>query len=250
MSVSLVPLQAQFGSRAGGVGGPPRGPRLGGATARLFGDNSAFSATLEMQTKEPGTGETITMPGQLAFVAGNSRFAMDLTKMKGGPTRPEAAVQMKAMGLDTIVKISRSDKQVSYLVYPGLQAYVENPLPESEAVAPASDYKVQTTELGKETLDGHPCVKHKAVVTDSNGAKHESTVWNATDLKNFPIKIEQTENGQAITMRFTDITLSKPEESIFDPPAGFARYDNMQSMMQQVMMKRFGGGPARPSRDK
>jgi len=40
---------------------------------------------------------------------------------------------------------------------------------------------------------GRPsCVKNKVIVTDDKGDKHESTVWNATDLKNFPVKIETT----------------------------------------------------------
>jgi hypothetical protein len=214
--------------------------------AKLFGDNSAFSATMEMQTKDPSSGETMTMPGQISFAEGKSRFEMDMTKMRGGKMRPEAAAQMKAMGMDSMVMISRPDKKVTYMVYPGLQAYVENALPESEAATPASDYKIETTELAKETVDGHPCVKNKTVVTDSKGDKHESIVWNASDLKNFPIKIEQTEEGHAMTMLFKDIKLAKPEASVFDPPAGCARYDSMQAMM----MKRFGGGEGSRRREK
>jgi hypothetical protein len=247
---SLVPIQAQFGPRAGGMGGPPRGPRLSGALAKLFGDNSAFSAAMEMQTKDPNTGETLTMPGQISFAEGKSRFEMDMTKMKGGKLPPDAGAQMKAMGMAESVMISRPDKKVAYMVYPGLQAYLENPLPEADAPAPATDYKVETTELGKETVDGHPCVKNKVVVTDSKGEKHESTVWNAADLKSFPIKIEHTEEGQAVTMVFKDIKLSKPEASVFDPPADYARHESMQAMMQQVMMKRLGAGQGSRQREK
>ena len=66
-------------------------------------------------------------------------------------------------------------------------------LPNADSAPTNGDYKVETTEIGKETLDGHPCVKNKYVVTDNEGVKHESTVWNATDLKNFPVKIQTTE---------------------------------------------------------
>ena len=34
--------------------------------------------------------------------------------------------------------------------------------------------------MGMKTLDGHPCVKNKVVVTDKEGIKHEWMVWNAT----------------------------------------------------------------------
>ena len=41
----------------------------------------------------------------------------------------------------------------------------------------ASDkFKLEATELGKETVAGHPCVKNKVIVTDDKGDKHESTV--------------------------------------------------------------------------
>ena len=105
---------------------------------------------------------------------------------------------------------------------------------------------MDVTELGKETVDGHPCVKNKTVVTDKEGNQHESLVWNATDLKKFPVKIEQSQNGMKITMAFRDISFSKPTANLFDPPNDATKFDSMQSMMQQVMMKRMGGLGAPP----
>ena len=75
--------------------------------------------------------------------------------------------------------------------------------------------------------------------------KHEATVWNATDLKKFPVKIETTEQGQAVTMLFKDVKLSKPEANLFDPPSDL-KYYSMMSLMQQEMMKRMGGGMGMP----
>jgi hypothetical protein len=238
---SLGALQAQPGRM--GMGGPP-GPGLSGSTAKLFGDNTSFSANLEMQA-DSGQG-TMTMPGKMIFDQGKSRFEMDMSQIKGGMMSPQAAVQMKSIGMDKTVVISRPDKKVSYQIYPGMQAYVETALPDQEATAPASDFKVDVTELGKETVEGHECVKNKAVVTDKDGTKHESFVWNATDLKKFPIKIEQTQDGHKTTMLFSAVSLSKPAASLFDPPSDATKYESMQSMMQQVMMKRFGGGAGRP----
>jgi hypothetical protein len=241
---TFASVNAQFGPR----GGMPRGPQLGGSTARLFGENSAFSATLEMQTKRGSADEGMKIPGKITFDHGNSRFEMDMTQMSGSKLPADAATQMKSMGMDKMVVISRSDKKVSYLVYPGLQSYAENPLPETEAAKPESDYKFETTELGRETIDGHPCVKNKAVVTDPQGNKYESTIWNATDLKKFPIKIEQIQPEGVTTMLFKNVNFATPEASIFDPPTGFTRYESMQTMMQQQMMKRFGAGQAQPPR--
>ena len=188
----------------------------------------------------------MSFPGKISFDQGKSRFEMDLSEMKGAPLPPQAAAQMKSMGMDKMIIIARPDKKVAYQVYPGMQAYIETALSEQEAAVSPSDYKMELTELGKETVDGHPCVKNKAVVTDKEGAKHESTIWNATDLKKFPIKIENMENNMKVTMLFHDVTLTKPAADVFDPPASVTKYDSMQAMMQQVMMKRFGGNAGAP----
>ncbi|MBI5773649.1 MAG: DUF4412 domain-containing protein [Verrucomicrobia bacterium] len=233
----LVPAQAQFGS---GGGGGPQGPRLGGGMVKVFGENSAFSATMLMQANDPSTGE-VTVPGKLAFDGGKSRFEMDITQMKGGRMPPGAAEQVKAMGMGEMVVIARPDKKASYLIYPGLQAYADVPLKGGDAADP-NDFKMESTELGKETVDGHPCVKNKVIITDKESNKHEMTVWNATDLKKFPVKIETNEQGKKAVMTFKDIKLAKPDAGQFEPPSGATRYDNPQAMMQDVMMKRFGGG--------
>ena len=89
-------------------------------------------------------------------------------------------------------------------------------------------------------MDGHPCVKNKVIVTDDQGQKHEMTVWNATDLKKFPVKIETDENGRNTTMTFQNIKMTKPDAAMFEPPASYKKYTNQRDMMQQEVMKRMG----------
>lgn len=236
---------AQPGPRGGmGMGGPA-GPGISASTAQLLGENTEFSADVEVETHGPGPGSAATIPGQMAFDHGKCRFAMDLAEIKGGQIPPGAAAQMKTMGMDKMVVISRPDRKMQYMVYPGLKSYAEIQSTENTDANPA-DFKVQLTELGKEAIDGHPCVKNKAVVTDKEGQKHESVVWNATDLKKFPIKMEVNEQGEPSTMLFKNVKLSKPAAALFDPPAGFTKYDSFMAMMQQAMMKRMAppGGTA------
>jgi hypothetical protein len=238
MAISAVGQPGRFG----GLGGSPPGPGLSGSTAKLFGDNSTFSASLEMQTSNGGAADTMSMPGKIFFDQGKSRFEMNLAELKGGKMSPQAATQMKSIGMDQMIMISRPDKKLGYQIYPGLQAYIENALPDREVASATGDFKIEVTELGKETVDGHPCIKNKTIVTDKEGTPHESLVWNATDLKKFPIKIEHAEDSTKVTMLFRDVSLTKPAATLFEPPADAAKYDSMQAMMQQVMMKRFGAG--------
>jgi len=226
-------LQAQPGPR-GGMGGPS-GPNFNASMTKLFGEHSAFSANMEVQAKD------MTMPGQVAFSEGKSRFEMDMTKSTGPHMRPGMAEQMKAMGMDKTIRITRPDKKLSYSIFPGFEAYAETPLKDPSADTAPEKFKIETTELAKETVDGHPCVKNKVVVTDEKGAKHEATVWNATDLKNFPVKITQSDDGEEVTMVFKDVKLAKPDKAQFDPPSAYKRYDNQMSLMRDEMMKRMGG---------
>jgi outer membrane lipoprotein-sorting protein len=238
LCLGVVPAWAQMGGPGAG------GPHFGGSMAKLFGDNSSFSSSLEMQV--PAGDKSMTMPGKMFFDQGKSRFEMDMLQAKGDALPPGAAAQLKSLGMASIVALSNQEKKLAYLVYPELQVYVEMPIPNPDDSKPASDFTIETTELGKETVDSHPVVKTKAVVSDDKGVKHDYTIWKATDLKGFPIKIETSEKGQTIIMLFKDVKLAKPDANLFTPPAGYKKYDNIQTMMQEQVMKRMGGGMGAP----
>ena len=107
-------------------GQPTGSTAIDSAMAKLFGVNTGFTATLESQLK-PASGNTITMPGKIAFDTGKARFELKLAEANGLKMPPSAADQMKAMGLDPIVTIPLPEKKLLYLIYPGLQCYVEKP---------------------------------------------------------------------------------------------------------------------------
>jgi hypothetical protein len=216
------------------------GPNFTGSTAKIFGDNQQFSAALEFVMTD-AKGRVTTMPGKLTFDTGKSRFEMNMSEVKGGGIPPEAIGQMKAMGMDNLVSIARPDIKSVYVIYPGLQSYLENPVGSKIEEEKPEDFKIETTELGKETVDGHDCIKNKVVVTGKDGKAHESTVWNATDLKKFPIKIQNAEQGNSTTMTFKNISFAKPEASTFEVPASYAKYSDPRVMMQDSMMKKMGG---------
>jgi hypothetical protein len=229
-------VTAAVHAQPGGMGGP----MFGGSMIKLFGDNQAFSADLEIHAGAAG-GDMATMPGKMAFDSGKSRFEMNVSDAKGGQIPPDAAAHMKEMGMDKTVMISRPDEKMAYLIYPDLSSYATLPLDDPEATKPVSAFKMQTTELGKETVDGHPCVKNKAVVTDESGKTHESTLWNATDLKTFPVKMEMTEQGQTVTLLFKNVKIAKPDAVGFSVPTKFQKYDSLMALMQHEMAKRMGG---------
>lgn len=232
----LFPAHAQYNGGNHGGGG---NPNLTGAMIKLFGNNQIFSANLEFQISDASTPTPMSLPGKIKFDSGKCRFDMNMSDMKGGAMPPGAAAQFKAMGMDQVTAISRPDSKSAYLIYPGMQAYVINPAPEN-ASTNLADYKMDVTELGKETVAGHDCTKNKVVVTEKDGSQHQSTVWNATDLNKFPVKIESNEDNRKMVMIFTQVSFAKPDANSFEAPTSFTKYDSMQSMMQAVIMKRMG----------
>jgi len=233
-SLGLGTAFAQFGPQ-------PGTGAFSDAQAKLFGDNTAFSATVEMRVKT--SRNEMNIPGKLAFDSGKARFEINMADMSN--LNPQQIQQMKSMGMDQLITIARPDQQNAYMIYPGLQSYAVVALKDQNSAA-TNDFKMDVTELGNETVDGRSCVKNKVVVTDSKGVAHESTVWNATDLKKFPVKIVTSQNGNDTTMLFSNVKLAKPDAAQFEPPAAYTKYDNVQTLMQEQMMKKMGGGMGMP----
>jgi Domain of unknown function (DUF4412) len=236
VTMAFLAVSTSFAQRMMGAG--PRD--IGSANmAKIFGNNQAFSATASITIADAGHGTSMGMETSYAFLNGNVRTEMDMASMKGAKTGAKDIAQMKQMGMDRMINIYRGDKKLTYLLYPGLQSYCEMALPKAPAVdKPAQQAtKVDVTELGKETVDGHPCVKNKVTFTADDGSQHEMTVWNATDLKDFPIKTEMHEGGSTIATQFHDVKLSAPSASLFDPPSDYKQYGNMQEMMMGNMQR-------------
>jgi len=239
MVVLLAALSApaQMGS-FGGAGNPA----MNSTMAKLFGHHSAFSATAQFTINDSTHGKTMEMEMMMSMLEGKMRMETDMTKMKGADLKPQAAAQMKAMGMDKMITIMLPDKKVSLLLYPAFHAYVEMSTQNAQATeSPDKNFKIEESSLGKETIDGHDCEKTKVVMTDDQGAHHEATVWKAADLKDFPIQMQMTERANDITIKYKDVKFEKPDANLFDAPSDFTKYNSMQTMMQTEMMKRMGG---------
>jgi hypothetical protein len=231
---------AQFpGGRPGG--GMPQSPRglFGRNMKELFGENSAFTANMQIDSKTQNGRATV--PGKIFFLDGKSRFEMDASKMQRGDMPSGAAEQIKAMGMAEVVSITIPEKKESYLIYPGLKAYAVMPL--NDTASTDRKPEVKKTELGKEKVDAHSTTKYNVVIKDDEGKERETLVWNASDLKDFPVKMQvNNESGSPSTITFSDVKLGKPDASLFTPPSDFQRYNDVQTMMRETMMKRFAPG--------
>jgi hypothetical protein len=233
LTASLVSASAQFGS-------PPTG--IYAAMLKLFGDTKAFTGKAEARILDKEQKEISSLPLMMALRDGKLRAEMNWSDVKGNLIPADAGALMKQSGMDKMVAVARSDKKVTVVSYPGLQSYAEMPFTESEA----AEGKVEFTDVGKdETIDGHPCTKKKITTTDSKGRTQEAFVWQARDLKNFPLQMEVPQRSNKVIVKFQPPKLETPDAALFETTAGYTKYDSVQALMQAAMMKMFSGAGAK-----
>ena len=218
-------------------------PGWNASLTKLFGEIKAFSAKSDLRMLDKSGQETMSLGGMsFALLDEKVRAEVDMSQMKGAQMPPAAMASLKQMGMDRLISIVVPDKKVVTVIYPGLQAMVEMPMPESDTADAMKDAKLETTKLGEETIDGQPCVKNKVVITDAKGQKREVLVWNAGSLKNFPVQLRIPEGENTIEMRFRQVKFERPEAGQFEPPAGYTKYADLQQFMQAAMQKMMSSG--------
>ena len=215
-------------------GGPPG---WNAAMTKLFGDIKAFSAKAEMRALDKAGQPALQMPMNFALLDNKVRLDIDMTLLKGPKAPPDQVALLKQMAMDRVACIVFLDKKVMQLIFPSLAAYVETPLTEDEAAALNKDLKLHKTPLGKETIDGHPCVKNRVVMTYGKGQQTEALTWNASDLKDFPVQMQMNDKETTLVMHYDDVRFSKPDAKQFDAPAGFTRHTDVQQLMIAIAQK-------------
>ena len=215
----LLPLSSDAQMPMGGKSKAGMDPSL----TKLFGKHTAFSTKGDLKMLIPGQKDAMTLPMDMALADGKLRTEVDMQAM--------------GMGMDRVVSIYRPDKKMMFVAIPAFKAYAKVAMTKEEVENAEKTPKVESTPLGKATLDGHPCEKSKEVITGADGQKQEAIVWRATDLKEFPIQIEAKTDEGSFTLRYKKVDFAKPDAKEFEPPAGFKAYDDVQSLMMGVMQQ-------------
>jgi len=191
------------------------------AFVKLFGAVGSFTAKVDTQVLDPYQKEVVRLLMDFATFEGKVRIEINLAQMQSKDLPPSKIAELKESGMDRIISLFRPDKKVTYVIYPGIQSYQTLPLAKEDTDAFEKGLKLEKTALGKETLDGHDCVKYKVVVKDTNGPVLQAVTWNAADLKDFPLQIEMKEKINTVRMHFTQLRFTKPDPQQFDVPAAY-----------------------------
>ena len=78
------------------------------------------------------------------------------------------------------------------------------------------------------------------MLTDPDGKQTEATVWNATDLNRFPIRIETSDKKNQVRMSFSNLKFDRPDAKLFEPPANFTKHENIQGLIGEAMKRMLG----------
>ncbi|HOX58916.1 MAG TPA: hypothetical protein P5205_16920 [Candidatus Paceibacterota bacterium] len=199
--------------------GSPAG--INAAFVKLFGAVTTFTARAEARVIDRSQQETVRMPMDWAALDGKVRLEINLEQMTNKDLPPGTVASLKQSGMARIVSLFRPDQKATYVVYPGVQSYQNVPLAPGEVEAAQKGLKLEKSALGKETIEGHACVKNKVVVKGEKGAVLEAITWNAADLKDFPMQIEMKEKQTTVRLRFSQVQFARPDAKQFDLPANY-----------------------------
>jgi hypothetical protein len=162
----------------------------------------------------------LQMPSAVASADTKLRMDVDVKLIKSSSMAPAMVMMFQQAGKDRVTSVIRPDNKATYIIYPNARVYSSLPL--GAADAEIATQKIEKKALGKETMDGHPCVRNQSTVKSAKGTVLlQATTWNASDLKDFPIQIEMKENGNSTIMHFMNVNLANPDPKLFDIPAGF-----------------------------
>jgi hypothetical protein len=219
--LTLVVLAHNVASAQLPTAGSPTG--INAAFVKLFGDVSAFSARLDTQVLDKSDKEWLRMPMDFVLLDRKIRMDISLEQSTSRDLTATAIASLKQSGMDRMVSIFRPDKEATFVLYPAIKKYLTLPLAKGESDAMEKGLQMEKTELGKETVDGHSCVKNKIVVKNQQKAVLQATTWNATDLRDLPIQIQTKEKETTVTMRFKQVRFVKTDPKQFDVPADYTQ---------------------------
>jgi hypothetical protein len=102
---------------------------------------------------------------------------------------------------------------------------------QSNPFAQAAGATIDRSPAGTDTVDGHACKVENLTVTPQNGKPVKMKVWEADDLKGFPVKVEMQSDKGPVTVLYKDISFDAPAPSLFTHPENCQQMPSMPGGM-------------------
>lgn len=97
------------------------------------------------------------------------------------------------------------------------------------------EYRTRGKKVGAEKIHGHPCEIYELTTpgAGARGDERKETVWLATDLHNFPIKVITESGGTKVTSHNTDIEWNAAVADAMVTPPTDVEFQDMSEMMKE-----------------
>jgi hypothetical protein len=210
---------------------------------------------------------SIVFGGLVAFAAPPDNFTA--TMVSQGMEMPMAKMGHKSRvenpGMKGIVTIALADAKKTIMMNTTTKVFSEQITQERDQMPNMYDPDVvfEKKKVGNETIDGHLCVKYDSVYYRKSkpDEKHKAIIWEAQDLKEFPIQMEITVpanpkypgSGGKMVMKYKDVKLGAATASMFEVPSGYKKVNSPQEVMGfgsmgniEEMMKKMPKGQRPP----
>lgn len=153
------------------------------------------------------------------------------------PTKERREMTQGGASMFTII---RHDKNLNWTLMPEEKMYMEAPgNPASSGASDLSNYQVEQTALGEESLNGVAMHKSKILMTGKDGTKMGGFMWSTKEGILAKIDAIAIEKGQKsrFKMEQTNIQIGKQPAELFEIPKGFEKLDMGGMGMGMDMLK-------------
>jgi hypothetical protein len=138
------------------------------------------------------------------------------------------------------IMITRLDKQVTWLVMPAQEMYMEQQVDPKAAVSASKEVpgEIERKSLGKEkNVNGHDAEKFEVAYTDPSGSRSSIYQWIASDVP-LPVRVAAVDGSWSVD--YQNIVAGDVPGSLFEVPAGYKKF---------AMPAGFGPGTAEPPQE-
>lgn len=205
-------------------------PWFQGLFTKLSPDTPGFLAKGELRICDSaGTARQI-LPLDLAVSTNCLRWKIDI--MRIWPLPPQGKSIAKLAHMDQMVLLARFDGKRTYLVYPGIHAYTIIPIPDAalaKFIADKNTINLQKTELAREIVANHPCIKMRIVSSETN--HEDGFIWCAADLSRFPVQMELHVKNGVMKFGFSNVQIQTPAASLFEVPSNYVAFASESDLM-------------------
>lgn len=219
------------GLPGGGMGG------YNAVVGKLFHDIPAFTALVDTALTNSEDKSRISVPMRMMKREERIRIEVDFVKLRGSGVDLQGLSALQNIGMARMNSLIVPSEKAMHVLFPEVKFAAKVPMAESEL--PTANYKVSKKALGKDTVNGQACVRQQVTLTDAAGKRTEATVWEATALNQFPLRIAFKTEDSSVMMTFSQVNLTAPGEDQFSIPAGYRSFESITGLMQEAVTRAF-----------